>query len=157
MIPQDLEVLKERLAEVWGARNARPPEGSGLKGWFIPLKDLPVELVVDSLDRWNKTNPKLPTPPEIRAAALQLRDEGAARRARAQADMAAAVRLDQVRPATPDSAAYREFLAWRRLHNSKKRPSGISWAAALREREEAGEVLLPAQSQAWRAALGADR
>ncbi|HWW29926.1 MAG TPA: hypothetical protein VNY80_07940 [Steroidobacteraceae bacterium] len=55
------------MAEMADALGTKAPGESGTKAWFIALKDFAVDEVVDALDHWLRTKPKMPSPFEIRA------------------------------------------------------------------------------------------
>jgi len=75
VIPTDSKTLRERLVEIADAVGAKPPGEAGVKAWFIALKDFPIEDVVDALDTWLRTKPKMPTPADIRLVlAVRLSD-----------------------------------------------------------------------------------
>jgi len=66
MTPTDTKTLKDRLTELADAVGSKPVGEAGAKGWYIALKDFPLEEIVDSLDQWLRTKPKMPTPSDIR-------------------------------------------------------------------------------------------
>ena len=151
MTKTDLPTLAQRLAETMGALGGKDPTEAALHGWFVALLDLPLPAVVDALDNWLRTKSKVPTPADIRAMVGNRRGEERERAARE--DAARSLTPDQLRPATPDSPAYREFRA--RLAMRGRAPaSNRWWAYQLRAREQAGEQLLRCQSAGWRAAIG---
>lgn len=128
----DLPTLKARLSETMGALGGKDPTDSAVKGWYVALRDLPLPAVVDALDGWLRTRSKPPTPAEIRAIVGNRRGEEMERRARDE--NARSLTPNQLRPATPDSPAYREFLA-RMAMLGRSHASGRTWAYQLRAQE----------------------
>ncbi len=148
MTPHDIPTLRSRISECMEALSGKPPTEGAIKGWFVALRDLRIDHVVDALDSWLRTKSKLPTPVDIRAmvgSKVSERVEGIAVPEKTLADL---------RPASPNSSAYREFK--RRLAEilARAKPGPREWARKLRAREMGGEKLLSWQSRAWREVLG---
>ncbi len=66
MNPSDLPTLRARLSELADAVGSKAPGEAGLKAWLAALSDFAMPDVVDALDIWLRTKPKMPTPAEIR-------------------------------------------------------------------------------------------
>ncbi|BAP87278.1 sigma-54 interacting response regulator protein [Burkholderiales bacterium GJ-E10] len=147
----DLPTLRSRVGECLEAMSGKPPTESAVKGWFAALRDLRLDHVVDALDNWLRTKSKIPTPADIRAMVGNRRGEEMERTARE--DAARSPTPDQLRPATPNSPAYREFRARLAAMRGRTPASHRGWAYQLRARELAGKRLLRCQSTAWRAAV----
>src|SRR5207302_9545625 len=58
--------LRARLSELADAVGSKSPGEAGLKAWLAALSDFAMPDVVDALDTWLRTQPKMPTPAEIR-------------------------------------------------------------------------------------------
>jgi len=67
MNPSDHKTLHERLTELADALGAKAPGEAGVKAWYIALKDFPIDEVVDALDTWLRTKPKMPAPADVRS------------------------------------------------------------------------------------------
>lgn len=66
MNPTDHSTLRARLSELADALGSKAPGEAGVKAWYIALKDFPIEQVINSLDHWLRTKPKMPAPADIR-------------------------------------------------------------------------------------------
>lgn len=148
MSPADLPALRDRMAECVEAISGKAPSEGAVKGWFVALRDLRIDQVVDALDGWLRTKSKVPTPADIRAIVGSRLGEKIERDASAPS-----MTLADMRPCSPDSPAYREFK--RRLAEilARPKPGPRDWARKLRAKERSGEKLLLCQMRAWREAL----
>ena len=66
MSPSDLPTLRARLTETADALGSKVPGDAGLKAWLSALSDFAMPDVVDALDTWLRTKPKMPSPADIR-------------------------------------------------------------------------------------------
>lgn len=159
MRSSDAPELQRRLSQLADALAGKAPSAAGLVVWLDALAECDASDVLAVLTDWPKSHAKMPLPAEVLKAA---RDVASARRERIaegerKAADAAAKRLAQ----TIDGASWPggKSAAWqaaqRAIADIRKRPkpTGKAWAFALRDRENAGEFLYPAQRENWRAAL----
>lgn len=178
MNPTDTKILKDRLSELADALGARGPGDSGMKAWYIALKDFGVDEVVDSLDQWLRTKGKMPTPSDIRLIlAGRLSDRIERQAIVDKGQFAAGARailgdrkighahLDKIRqilsrkPAEPDDWWHKlitrwragEVLAWMQMVNAK-----LAWENSGRPEESAPPGTPDAELIAERAAIQAE-
>jgi len=59
--PSDLPTLRARLSELADAVGSKAVGEAGLKAWLAALSDFAMPDVVDALDTWLRTKPKMPT------------------------------------------------------------------------------------------------
>ncbi len=149
MTPSDIPTLRSRLAECMEAMSGKPPTEAAVKGWFVALRDLRMDQVVDALDSWLRTKSKMPAPADIRAVIGVRVSEKIESQASAPSPT-----LADLRPSSPNSPAYRAFRRHLAEILSRQKPGPRDWARKLRAREMGGEKLLLCQSRAWREVLG---
>lgn len=67
MNPTDTKTLQERLKEMADGLGSKAIGDAGIKAWYIALKDFSIEEIVDALDTWLRTKPKMPAPADVRS------------------------------------------------------------------------------------------
>jgi hypothetical protein len=138
--PTDTQAMKGRLTEFADAVGARAPGEAGLKAWYIALKDFAIDEVVDALDQWLRTKPKMPAPADIRlilAGRLSDRIERQAAAEKAEfANGARRILTDAQRAIGREHLAHiRAILSGQREHNPN------DWWQAVMHRWRNGDEL----------------
>lgn len=147
MIQVDARTLADRLTELADALGARPPGETGIKAWFIALRDYSIEDVVSALDTWLRTKAKVPAPVEIR----QLLSASVSARLERQAEengRAPIVLTSGFGPAIkdPNSPAYLAFKSW--WHRFKLMPPACSHPDSVGNFVRIGAVLTESVKEA---------
>lgn len=158
MRANDAPELQRRLAQLADALAGKAPSAAGLVVWLDALAECDASDVWSVLTDWPKSHAKMPLPAEVLKAA---RDVASARRERiAEGERKAADTAAKRLTHTLDGAySAGKSSAWKAAQaaiseiRKRPKPSGKSWAFALRDRENAGEFLYPVQRENWRAAL----
>jgi hypothetical protein len=159
MRANDAPELQRRLSQLADALAGKAPSAAGLVVWLDALAECDASDVWAVLVDWPKSHAKMPLPAEVLKIA---RDLASARRERiAEGERKAADVAAKRMAKTIDGASWPggKSNAWKAAQQAiaeirkRPKPTGKAWAFALRDRENAGELLYPVQRENWRAAL----
>jgi len=144
MNPSDVSTLAKALEEMADALCVKAPGKAGLGVWLRVLQHQPIGKVIDAVDEWIRTRPKMPTPADI-LGALSNR---VSNRIEAHTPTRQAI-ADFERPA-PGSIAHATYLAsFRRISDclpDLRRPSLALDSEAARE-AQAERAAIAAQDE----------